>query len=33
MKKDLEYVIKVVNGKPVLFKVKKTFFAIKNYLK
>ena len=33
MKKDLEYVIKVVNGKPVLFKVKKTFFGTKHYLK
>ena len=27
MKKDLEYVIKVVNGKPVLFKVKKLYLV------
>lgn len=31
MKKDKEYVIKVINGKPTLFKVKKTFFGIKHY--
>ena len=33
MKKDTEYVIKVVNGKPVLFNVKKTFFGTKHYIK
>ena len=32
MKKDLEYVIKVVNGKPVLFKVKKLYLVL-HYLK
>ncbi len=32
MKKDSEYVIKVIDGKPVLFKVKKTFFGTKHYI-
>lgn len=30
MKKDSEYVIKCVNGKPVMFNVKKTLFGIKH---
>jgi hypothetical protein len=32
MKKDTEYVIKVLNCKPVLFNVKKTFFGTKHYI-
>ena len=32
LKKDKEYEIKVINGKPVLFKVKKTFFGSKSYI-
>ena len=32
MKKDSEYTIKVINGKPVLFNVKKTFFGKKIFI-
>ena len=32
MDKDTEYKIKVLNGKPILFNVKKTFFGIKHYI-
>lgn len=32
MKKDSEYTIKVINGKPVLFNVKKTFFGKKYFM-
>ena len=32
MKKDEEYLIKVINNKPVLFKIKKNFFGIKKII-